>query len=216
MGKAHRADGVQREAVEQVFAPLLARPVPERLKNVTASPAAPNPVWRMSAMIALVVVGAAGGWFANEELGSQSGQTVEFTRDAVRAHTLYVNEKRHAVEVNAQEKKHLIAWLPRRLENELVAPNLETRGYRLVGGRLLPASTAGPAAQFMYETEAGNRITLYIEQDRSGRNCSRWRERPRRSSVRKRVFFDVGCIGDKSRAGKFWILGVEALAMLQE
>jgi anti-sigma factor RsiW len=83
--------------------------------------------------------------------------------DAVRAHTLYVNEKRHVVEVNAQEEKHLIAWLSRRLENELVAPNLETKGYRLVGGRMLQACTAGPAAQFMYETEAGNRITLYIE-----------------------------------------------------
>jgi anti-sigma factor RsiW len=162
----------QRAAVERVFAPLLERPVPERLRNINASPNTQSPVWRMAAMVALVVVGAAGGWFANEEMGAQSGQTAEFTRDAVRAHALYVNEKRHAVEVNAQEEKHLIAWLSRRLENELVAPDLETQGYRLVGGRLLPASSAGPAAQFMYETEGGKRITLYIEQDRSGRDAT--------------------------------------------
>jgi anti-sigma factor RsiW len=42
------------------------------------------------------------------------------------------------------------------------------QGYGLVGGRLLPASNSGPAAQFMYETGTGDRVTLYIEQDQNG------------------------------------------------
>lgn len=159
---------VQRDAVEQIYAPLLNRPIPERLRNIEVASSEPSPVWRMAAMIALVVVGALGGWFANESVGSRDVAAVEFTREAVRAHSLFVGEKRHAVEVNAKEEKHLVAWLSRRLQNELVAPNLESQGYRLVGGRLLPASMAGPAAQFMYETEGGARITLYIEQMQEG------------------------------------------------
>lgn len=160
----------QREAVEQAFSGLLDRPVPPHLQNMDAPAVAhTGPMWRMAAMIALVVVGAAGGWFANDAMGPDQVATTAFTQDAVRAHSLYVGEKRHAVEVNAQEEKHLVAWLSRRLQNELVAPDLSSQGYQLVGGRLLPASVTGPAAQFMYETNAGNRITIYIEQDETGR-----------------------------------------------
>lgn len=160
----------QRMAVQQAFDGLLDRPVPAQLRNIAAKQAAGvSPVWRMAAMVALVVLGAVGGWFANASLAPDDAVTTAFTRDAVRAHSLYVAEKRHAVEVNATEEKHLVAWLSRRLQNELVAPDLSEQGYQLVGGRLLPASTAGPAAQFMYETDAGERITIYIEQDQSGR-----------------------------------------------
>jgi len=160
----------QRVTVQQAFDGLLDRPVPARLRNIGATqPAGVGPVWRMAAMVTLVVMGAVGGWFANEALAPDEAVTTAFTRDAVRAHSLYVGEKRHAVEVNATEEKHLVAWLSRRLQNELVAPDLSEQGYQLVGGRLLPASVAGPAAQFMYETEAGERITIYIEQDQSGR-----------------------------------------------
>lgn len=35
-------------------------------------------------------------------------------------------------------------------------------------GRLLPASDSGPAAQFMYEAESGERLTLYVEQNLAG------------------------------------------------
>lgn len=161
----------QSEAVELAFGELLDRPVPAQLKNInTQAPTNTGAIWRMAAMIALVVVGAAGGWFANDAINPGQEATAAFTRDAVRAHSMFVGEKRHAVEVNALEEKHLVAWLSRRLQNELVAPDLSKQGYQLVGGRLLPASVIGPAAQFMYETKAdGDRITIYIEQDETGR-----------------------------------------------
>lgn len=88
--------------------------------------------------------------------------------NAVRAHSLYVSEKRHAVEVNAMEEKHLVAWLSRRLQNEIVVSDLSEKGHQLVGGWLFPASDAGLAAQFMCETEGDERITIYIEQHQSG------------------------------------------------
>jgi len=48
--------------------------------------------------------------------------------------------------------------LSRRLQNELVAPDFQNRGYQLVGGRLLPASVLRTGrASSLYETEAGER-----------------------------------------------------------
>jgi len=46
-------------------------------------------------------------------------------------------------------------------------PDLTAQGFQLVGGRLLPAAS-GPAAQFMYENADGDRLTLYVERNRSG------------------------------------------------
>lgn len=159
----------QGRAVEDAFGALLNRPVPASLRDAVAARVETGPAWRMAAMVALVVASALGGWFANETLSARTSGTVNLTQDAVRAHSLFVREKRHAVEVSAQEEAHLVTWLSRRLQAELVAPNLEKEGYRLVGGRILPASDVGPAAQFMYETPDGNRVTLYIEQDTVGR-----------------------------------------------
>ena len=49
----------------------------------------------------------------------------------------------------------------KRLGLKLKAPRLEEAGMSLVGGRLLPGE-AGPVAQFMYQTERGRRMTLYV------------------------------------------------------
>ncbi len=82
---------------------------------------------------------------------------------AVAAHRLYVAEVRHPVEVPASEEEHLVNWLSRRLGTKLIVPRLDTYGFTLVGGRLLPGpGGSGPAAQFMYETRDGKRLTLYV------------------------------------------------------
>jgi anti-sigma factor RsiW len=68
---------------------------------------------------------------------------------------------RHPVEVGADQEQHLVAWLSKRLGAEVRAPNLESVGYSLVGGRLLPGEP-GPAGQFMYQSAQGKRVTLYV------------------------------------------------------
>ena len=57
------------------------------------------------------------------------------------------------------------------LQAHVAAPDLSAAGYELVGGRLLPA-VAGPAAQFMYETMAGERLTLYVRTSSGGRETA--------------------------------------------
>lgn len=84
-----------------------------------------------------------------------------FARRADIAYAVYTPEQRHPVEVGANDEGHLVAWLSKRLGKPLSVPSLQQYGYTFVGGRLLPGTT-GPAAQFMYENDAGERLTLYI------------------------------------------------------
>jgi anti-sigma factor RsiW len=98
--------------------------------------------------------GAGGTFLAADEADA-------FARRADVAYAVYTPEQRHPVEVGANDEAHLVAWLSKRLGKPLSVPSLEAYGYTLVGGRLLPG-TVGPAAQFMYENDAGERLTLYV------------------------------------------------------
>jgi anti-sigma factor RsiW len=73
---------------------------------------------------------------------------------------------RHPVEVGADQEQHLVAWLSKRLGVKVQIPNLDGAGMSLVGGRLLPGET-GPVALFMYQTQAGRRLTLYVRAEAS-------------------------------------------------
>lgn len=107
---------------------------------------------------------ALGAWRSGDALAADVGN---FTRRAAVAHAVYSPEVRHPVEVWADEKSHLTAWLSKRMRAEIRAPDLTGAGFALLGGRLLPGegAVAGaplPAAQFMFENPAGRRVTLYI------------------------------------------------------
>ena len=51
-------------------------------------------------------------------------------------------------------------WLSKRLGHRLIAPDLGSVGFQLMGGRLLSADS-GPAALFMYEDGKGTRLSCY-------------------------------------------------------
>ncbi|REE19441.1 anti-sigma factor RsiW [Paraburkholderia sp. BL27I4N3] len=93
--------------------------------------------------------------------GGLGGSPPSFAERADIAYAVYTPERRHPVEVAANEEEHLINWLSKRLNRPLSVPSLQEYGYSLVGGRLLPGE-AGPAAQFMYENTSGARLTLYV------------------------------------------------------
>jgi len=59
-----------------------------------------------------------------------------------------------------------VAWLSKRLGVKVKAPRLDDSGLSLVGGRLLPGE-AGPVAQFMYQSDKGRRLTLYVRAENS-------------------------------------------------
>jgi anti-sigma factor RsiW len=93
-----------------------------------------------------------------------------FVVTALAAHTTYVPEVRHAVEVKADEA-HLIRWLTKRIGADVRAPVLSDHGWKLMGGRLLPDHGLS-AAQFMYEDHTGRRLTLYMRKEMGLENTS--------------------------------------------
>jgi anti-sigma factor RsiW len=143
----------------------------------------PAPRWRLAAAVALAgaaLLGFAAGRAtgpasvarddsaASSPARAGSGPTGAaeasapgFVRAAAIAHAVYVPEVRHPVEVSADERGHLVAWLSKRLGTSLPAPDLAPQGFELVGGRLLPGD-AGPSAQLMYQDARGLRVTLYV------------------------------------------------------
>ena len=119
----------------------------------------------MAAAVALLIAGGIGGWSAHDLLPglTSSASAVLATAvfdDAIAAHRTFSVETRHPVEVGANEEAHLVQWLSKRLGHRLIVPDLGALGFRLIGGRLLPADS-GPAAWFMYEDGKGTRLSCY-------------------------------------------------------
>ncbi|SOE71917.1 Transmembrane transcriptional regulator (anti-sigma factor RsiW) [Burkholderia sp. OK233] len=130
----------------------------------------PTPWWQRVGLAACWLAAGAGLALALGPLAPRltggawnglGGQPPSFAERADIAYAVYTPERRHPVEVAANEEEHLINWLSKRLNRPLSVPSLQEYGYSLVGGRLLPGE-AGPAAQFMYENTSGARLTLYI------------------------------------------------------
>ncbi|MDH3218900.1 MAG: anti-sigma factor [Gammaproteobacteria bacterium] len=134
-------------------------PIPARLL-LAASGRSGSPLWHVAAAVLWLGVGAIIG-FSLQNQRDADGFLRPLPVEAAFAHAVYVPEVRHPVEVGASEQEHLNAWLSKRLDRPIAAPDLRPAGYALIGGRLLPDGHR-PAAQFMFEDATGQRITLYI------------------------------------------------------
>ena len=155
------------QALHQLYDPVLDEPVPERLRARNVKHAR----WRTAAIAAgWVALGLGAGVLAGWQLHAwrasvpPQAEVPGFVKRAAIAHAVYSPEVRHPVEVGADQEQHLVAWLSKRLGAQVRAPKLDAIGYSLVGGRLLPGDN-GPVAHFMYQTEKGRRITLYVRTD---------------------------------------------------
>ena len=151
----------QAEAIRARYSAIASEPVPARLKieRITQRGRSWTAI-AAAATIAAFMVGGFAGWMARgASAAPQSGFEV-LTSDALDAYKLYVVEVRHPVEVPGEDRAHMTQWLSKRLGANLRVPDLQPVGLKLVGGRLLPGST-GAAAFYMYETESGERFTIY-------------------------------------------------------
>lgn len=83
--------------------------------------------------------------------------------EASSAFLIYASEVRHPVEVRADEKDHLVAWLGKRLGQKFAAPDLSRWNFSLVGGRLVPVDGRA-GALLMYEDAGGKRLTMLVGQ----------------------------------------------------
>lgn len=157
------------QEVRGAYDNLLSEPVPERLRQAAARRL---PWGRIAAVLAWVTLGIAlgapAGWYAKRErtVAQAMPDSTLLARRAAVAHAVYSPEVRHPVEVGADDEQHLLTWLSKRLGAKVRAPKLDDVGMSLVGGRLLPGDI-GPVAQFMYQSQNGRRLTLYMRTEAS-------------------------------------------------
>lgn len=159
----------QNASLRALHADVLHEPVPLRLRNALRRPLVQ---WRWPHALAAglmlsvgIVLGYGYGFVTGRSTAPQSNlasRLPRFVQEAAAAHVVYVPEQRHPVEVAAQQQAHLVQWLSKRLGVPLKVPALDAEGFHLMGGRLLPGETGQARAQFMYESEAGQRVTLYV------------------------------------------------------
>lgn len=157
-----RAYQKQKETLRALFDPVLDEPIPPQLLH-------PKRLWswpvlRYAAIVAWITLGGALGWALRGADSRKLDEPNGFARQAAIAHAVYSPEVRHPVEVGRDQEDHLVAWLSKRVGAPLKPPHLSQLGLELVGGRLLPGNR-GPVAQFMYQDEKGQRLTLYVRMD---------------------------------------------------
>jgi anti-sigma factor RsiW len=171
-------DREHRESLRLALAGKFAEPIPARLRieNIRAGRRAAT-LRRFRAVAAaglIFVAGILSGWVLSRALPVGS-PAAGFAVNASAAYRTFVVEVAHPVEVDAAHEEHLLRWLSKRLGRQLAAPDLARFGYRLIGGRLLPAG-GGAAAQLMYEDGNGGRLTLYVQADDGAETAFRFRQ----------------------------------------
>ena len=163
-----------RDALRARLDPVLGEPVPALLEQAVLQARA-QPRWAQAAVVAGLLVagalvGAGGMWqwqgqrIAGALAAAQAGTPAGWVQRAALAHSVYVPEPRHPIEVKAQEE-HLARWLTRRIDIPVKLFDLRDEGFELMGGRLLP-DAGGKSAQLMYESVDAatpkQRVTVYL------------------------------------------------------
>lgn len=171
----------QNHLLHTLLDPVMDEPLPLQLP---LRPAAKPFPWRaLAASIVVAVISGGSAWSlrgyvdahatqlafavqpnATTAVMSDDGRLTGFAQRAAIAHVVYSPDVRRPVEVSADQEQALVTWLTKRIGTEIRPPMLTTLGYELIGGRLLPGER-GPVAQFMYGTENGQRLTLYVTQE---------------------------------------------------
>jgi len=169
---------LQKRGLREMFDPILQEQVPHRLLS-TARRRVPWYAQRLAAGLAVALISGGIGWSLHgglpmESLAAISSSTslapislasaAGFAQRAAIAHAVYSPDQRRPVEVDAAHEDQLVSWLSNPKGAPMKPPHLQTEGYSLEGGRLLPGGQ-GPVAQFMYQDAEGRKLTLYVSNE---------------------------------------------------
>ena len=165
----------QNDGLRSAFASYAApRPSDRRLVAAGRASAAPRRLAMAAAAVLFFALGGLAGHFGPALFDKTSVMTAmeALPHEARNAYLIYASEVRHPVEVFADQEAHLATWLGKRLAiTDLKVPSLQSAGFKLVGGRLLPVADK-PGAMFMYENDAGRRITVLVGRNGENRTTS--------------------------------------------
>ncbi len=157
--------GSQKSALHRAYDPVLDEALPASLLNAINrnSPNRKSNFAAIAASVAMFIVGSAGGWFANHYVGDNASftQSEHFTDRALFAHNVYATDFSHPVEIGQADSKQLRTWLSKRIGTDFNIPDLSSKGYSLIGGRLI-AEDGVPAGLLMYESATKERLSIYL------------------------------------------------------
>jgi anti-sigma factor RsiW len=160
----------QNALLRELFDPWLSDPIPAALVDA-ARPPQRRIEWRRFAsyfaIAATLMLGIASGWYLRDATLERGGTPTTFARQAALTHVLYAGDVNRPVEIWAAEEKRLVTWLSRRLGFAVHAPDLNSAGFALVGGRLV-AGNERPTALFMYENADKQRLSLQVRKQPPG------------------------------------------------
>lgn len=163
----------QNAVLHAVLDPVEREPVPPELAAVLRMAPRRRALPDIAAAAAVAVAFAAGlaAGYVLWNAPAEQTSLKELATVGLDAHRVYAVEIRHPVEVGADEEQHLVAWLTKRLDTPVKAPDLSAEGLRLLGGRLIPSGDR-PAAMLMYEGDSGERFSLLIAREPAARMTS--------------------------------------------
>jgi anti-sigma factor RsiW len=121
--------------------------------------------WLAAASVVLALaVGGGVGWLLHPVVtADQAAPAIAILQQqALATYAVYAVDKRHPIEVGADQKDHLSTWLSNRLRRVITPPDLEPVNYHLIGGRLLATERGRAAALFVYEDSRGDRLGLVL------------------------------------------------------
>lgn len=133
-----------------------------------------TPAWSIAASAAIFAIGAASGSVTSINLmGSETAliQAAELSASSQTNFLVYASDKRHPIEVGADQKEHMLTWLSKRVGEPIAAPDITDEGFTLIGGRLVTYAEK-PAALIMYENLKGERLTLMVGHNENNRDTS--------------------------------------------
>lgn len=144
--------------------PALQPPAPKSAASVPPANLNRAPRWgfgQIAAMLAMLLVGAGGGWFVAQQSApaTQVAEARGWMAEVADYHRVYATQVRHLAEVPASEKDHIEAWLGSTTGVPFTTPDLSAAGYTFQGARLLVAA-GKPVSQLLYTDAAGQVLAI--------------------------------------------------------
>jgi anti-sigma factor RsiW len=166
-----QADALARDEFEHA----LNAPVPlnliRQIKNTPLEAKAPDvvvpmpqrrPIWgSIAAGFLALAVGGFGGYTYKDQT-TPAPQRPGWIATIAEYHGIYADQKRHLVEVRADETEHIENWLGNTVGATFSVPDLAQHGLTFEGGRLVVAN-GKPVAQLMYTQSDGTVVALCLQ-----------------------------------------------------
>ena len=118
----------------------------------------------MAAGLLLLIAGGIGGFVYNETNQPEItvAQTTGWLHHVADYHGIYAQQKRHLVEVGADESDHIVGWLSKTTGLPFSIPDITNSGFEFQGARLLVVK-GKPVAQLMYKDQEGSVIAICFQ-----------------------------------------------------